>query len=846
MRQRTILLMVIMAVALEATEAPGCTCPAPLPAPKVALERADAVSTEEIQQVYSDVSAEEVKQPLQKAIVLDTLGPWRASGGWGSGHHPYAKNFLIDTKEGKPKFIVEDANSLHTWIRYDLLVDFNQYPIAVMRYRARNLTNKGWYSIWMDDGSGPAGRGIVVFDLSELIDDGETHELRRDLRELKPKGPIIGMALAVYSDNVPAVFELLEFRFEKPAEPSAWLVTMTALGVMFEFRPPAGSSGWTDMELYEHGGEMLAAFSCPHTGEPIQVWLAEPVDENEPAKYYLRYRIRITAAPLPKWRVIGVSRMPKTTNKTSDKNTPSTPVPAKDMGVKIPMSHGPMKDGLAAFLICGQNQFRVGEPITVMLGIAYLRQSKVQMSVWSPSRAKDGLTSWFSIKDPDGKEISYESGRGNYFIPDPNKYAAHLRLRQFVGRYGSLKKYHDFIKPGIYTIKWNYRAHPADFWWQGELFSNEIQIEILAVDDCELESSRKTLLRKDLTTRYGLWVPANDPRLKAIEQLRSAASPEAVAILREFLTAHRVNCQELKQHALVALGKIGTQSAIEAVRQFEAWGKKRFTKPPPFRFGFKDHAIDHFAPHNLTPLAKTTDEKNRTWAIFQWKRHSAVAEIWICKSLEGDLWSQPILLDLPGIPEFYPFSHTYRRWDDKCSFQVKNGSLKIVVDGQIKESRISDHLVDSDKDGVPDPVEARLLTDPRNPDSDKDGLPDGKDSNPLTPKHSDANDVMEIRQAVFSALCATGNSQDAVVIVDRGDFAKQEYYGYGGAVLRSPQTRNGFINITGIRVKIESPTTATATISDWEGMLAASGHEAKLKNINGKWVVVEFKMTWIS
>ena len=154
--------------------------------------------------------------------------------------------------------------------------------------------------------------------------------------------------------------------------------------------------------------------------------------------------------------------------------------------------------------------------------------------------------------------------------------------------------------------------------------------------------------------------------------------------------------------------------------------------------------------------------------------------------------------------------------------------------------------MDSDKDGLPDSVEACLLTDLRNPDSDKDGLPDGKDSNPLTPKHSDANDVMEIRQAVFSALCATGNSQDAVVIVDRGDFAKQEYYGFGGVVLRLPEIRTGFINIVAIMVKIESPTSATATIADYEGPLAASGHEAKLKKINGKWVVVEFKMTWIS
>jgi len=201
---------------------------------------------------------------------------------------------------------------------------------------------------------------------------------------------------------------------------------------------------------------------------------------------------------------------------------------------------------------------------------------------------------------------------------------------------------------------------------------------------------------------------------------------------------------------------------------------------------------------------------------------------------------------LPGIPEFYPFSLKFRKWDDKCGFQVKNDSIKIVVDEKIWESRITDHLVDSDKDALPDHVEARLLTDPNNPDSDKDGLPDGKDSNPLTPKHNDTNDLIQIRQAVFSTFCATSNSRDAIVIVDRADLAKQEYYGYAGIVLRSPKVRPGFVNITGIKVNLKSPDVATATISDWEGNLAASGHQTKLKKLNGKWIVVEFKMTWIS
>ena len=40
-----------------------------------------------------------------------------------------------------------------------------------------------------------------------------------------------------------------------------------------------------------------------------------------------------------------------------DANEAARSVPEKDMGVKIAMSHGPVKDGLAAFLICEQSQF---------------------------------------------------------------------------------------------------------------------------------------------------------------------------------------------------------------------------------------------------------------------------------------------------------------------------------------------------------------------------------------------------------------------------------------------------------------------------------------------------------
>jgi len=322
------------------------------------------------------------------------------------------------------------------------------------------------------------------------------------------------------------------------------------------------------------------------------------------------------------------------------------------------------------------------------------------------------------------------------------------------------------------------------------------------------------------------------------------AQESEIESLRKWLTSHYPS-YHFRRRALLTLADIGTKPAIDAIREFENWSKKRFIEPPAFQFGEKDWAIYTFVPHQLTPLAKTTDEKNRTWAIFQWERYGIV-DTWLTRAIEKEKWSQPILLYLPLLPTLSPYRNTGLKWDDECSFQIKNDSIKIVVDKQIWESRISDHLADLDKDGLTDLVEARLLTDPNNPDSDKDGLPDGKDSNPLTPRHSDSNDITEIRQAVFSFLFATSNSQDALVIVGGADFAKQEYYGFGGFVLHSPTIRRGFVNITGIQVNLKSPDTATATISDWEGNLAASGHQAKLKKLHGKWVVVEFNMTWIS
>jgi len=363
-----------------------------------------------------------------------------------------------------------------------------------------------------------------------------------------------------------------------------------------------------------------------------------------------------------------------------------------------------------------------------------------------------------------------------------------------------------------------------------------------SAEGVDIAALRKTLIEENPEPRYGLRIKDNDTGLQAIQKLEAAGSQEAVNVLLEFLTNNRMD-RKLKQHALTALGKIGTEQAVEAVKKFESWSQKRYTEPQIFQMGTQEHAIDHFASSTVQPLAQTTDQENKTWALVPLNRYGQV-DLFLTSLIENDHWSEPICLNVPGFPQLRRLSET--RWNVQCQLQVDGDSVRIENDNKTYESRISDQLKDTDKDGLPDNIEARFLTDLNDPDSDGDGISDGKDSNPLTPKQKETNDTTEIRQAVFSVLFATTSSQGTVVIVDRDDFAKQEYYGFAGAVLRAPESKQGFVNVTSIDIRYQSETDATANISDWEGSLAASVHEAKLKKINGKWVVIEFRMTMIS
>jgi hypothetical protein len=187
-----------------------------------------------------------------------------------------------------------------------------------------------------------------------------------------------------------------------------------------------------------------------------------------------------------------------TGNNGEGKNTSSPSVPAKSTDLseeqiflqmlqefrknwKPQMSHGPMKDGLAAFLICERKQFKVGEPIPVMIGIVYGKYEG-HMTVYQPLHPIDPCNcSWFSATGPDGKDVPYTGGNLDFFGLDP-KGAKRLHRGLFCGRVcNDVRHSYKLDTPGSYTIEWHYEISPAlgGSWWHGYLGSNKIQIEIV-------------------------------------------------------------------------------------------------------------------------------------------------------------------------------------------------------------------------------------------------------------------------------------------------------------------------------------------------------------------------------
>ena len=203
-------------------------------------------------------------------------------------------------------------------------------------------------------------------------------------------------------------------------------------------------------------------------------------------------------------------------------------------------------------------------------------------------------------------------------------------------------------------------------------------------------------------------------------------------------------------------------------------------------------------------------------------------------------WSRPKLI-APAV--------AYRD-DEPASLAVRAPRVLTLTRGQqTLEIAIDEIDRDSDGDGWTDREEARLGTNPRDPDTDRDGIPDGRDACPLFARPSgDPDETATILQkAVFATFAVTG-SRDLLYVTPQSP--RVHVAGYGGPVLFDrpiPKDGDGGGG-TWVSWKIASRQSSDALVqvSDWEGLLAAGGVDVRLKKIDGVWVVVSTRTTWVS
>jgi hypothetical protein len=225
----------------------------------------------------------------------------------------------------------------------------------------------------------------------------------------------------------------------------------------------------------------------------------------------------------------------------------------------------------------------------------------------------------------------------------------------------------------------------------------------------------------------------------------------------------------------------------------------------------------------ITPLAQTKSADGQDWAVFISGRLGDPNDLWLARGQNGK-WD-----------EFLFTGHVFTRSENygsdgspqpgACALIVKGDSVMINPPGKntaaeleslqkqmqdpklpmaarrklsIRYSQLSQNIAnlldkpitlsladlrkDSDHDGLPDLVEARLGLDPHKADTDGDGIPDGKDMNPLAAPDRSGSDRVRLLQSIFTALYGKDEAAEPIIVIlDRDQW--QEFHGAHGRVL---------------------------------------------------------------
>ena len=149
------------------------------------------------------------------------------------------------------------------------------------------------------------------------------------------------------------------------------------------------------------------------------------------------------------------------------------------------ITHGQPDRVLAAFLIARGDRFTTHGPISLSYGVICTgtppgrADAPRTLKLVRPYGAVDPKNrSWLSVLGPDGQDLTYQGGFVSWPLVGLERVVV-LGEGQFVGSTTSdVRSSFDFKRPGKYRIRWHYEARGLEGIWEGELISNEIQIEI--------------------------------------------------------------------------------------------------------------------------------------------------------------------------------------------------------------------------------------------------------------------------------------------------------------------------------------------------------------------------------
>ena len=160
------------------------------------------------------------------------------------------------------------------------------------------------------------------------------------------------------------------------------------------------------------------------------------------------------------------------------------------------------------------------------------------------------------------------------------------------------------------------------------------------------------------------------------------------------------------------------------------------------------------------------------------------------------------------------------------------------------EVRLPDIEKDSDGDGWTDILERHLQMSWLSKDTDGDGIQDDRDPAPdfREPAGDRTDEDVQIHKRAVFAMFGLTEAPGALFVADNS--RRLQVDGLPGPVFY--REGHGGVRVTW---KVESKTASEAIveITDFEGVLAASGNELKLrKAADGGWYVVSIRMKWIS